>query len=57
MSGKNEKKIRKIVKNAYNEQMDEIKAVQIFNAYRDRINGYPLKTRVKIAFNILRKKF
>lgn len=57
MSGKKEKKIRKIVKNAYNEQMEEMRAQQIFNAYRARINSYPLKIRVKIAFKILIKKF
>lgn len=57
MSGKTEKKIRKIVKNAYNDQMEEMRAVQIFNAYRNKINSYPLKIRLKIVFNILRRKF
>lgn len=57
MSQSKSKKIRKIVKNAYNEQMEEIRAQQIFNAYRERINSYKLSIRLKIAFRILIKKF
>lgn len=57
MSGKTQKKIRKIVKNAYNDQMEEMRAQQIFNAYRERLNSYPLRVRVKIAIKLLFRKF
>lgn len=57
MSGRQNKKIRKIVKNAYNEKIEEVKAIEVFRAYREKINSYPLKTRLKIAFKIMIRKF
>lgn len=57
MSGKNARKIRKVIAEAYNKQIEDVNAKAIFEAYRNKINSYPLKTRLKIAFNILIRKF
>ena len=57
MSGNSARKIRRVIADAYSEQIDEINAKAVFEAFRRKINTYPLKTRIKIAFNVLRKKF
>lgn len=57
MSGKSARKIRRVIADAYSEQIDEINAKAVFEAFRHKINTYPFKTRIKIAFNVLRKKF
>jgi len=57
MSGKSARKVRKVIAEAYNDTIDEIKVKAVFEAYRNKINSYPLKTRLKIAFKIMIRKF
>lgn len=57
MSGKSARKVRKVIAEAYNKQIEDINAKAIFEAYRNKINSYPFKTRLKIAFKIMIRKF
>ena len=51
MSGKNEKKIRRVVK-----QVATKKQYDTWNMFFETIAGYPLKKRIKLAWLVLRGK-